>query len=94
MDACTLIAALETHVQTTSGGWANEKALAEFRRLARDLINALDRPQLRYRVEFACELAEHFYSARSHRRRGRGAANVHSAILADLASIRNAIAAA
>jgi copper oxidase (laccase) domain-containing protein len=88
-----LIAALEAHILTSSGGWENDKALAEFRQLARDLMRALDRSECSQRLEYTCDLAEMFYSTRRHRRWDRGAAHVRNAIVAHIASIRDTLAA-
>jgi hypothetical protein len=93
VDAFKLIAELETHVLNTTGGWENERALVEFRRLTRNLIRVLDGPEWCHRLEFACDLAEIFYNTRQHRRWDRGAAQLHNAILAEIESLRHALSA-
>ena len=90
-DASELIARLEAHVLTTTGGWANERALSEFNNLTRDLMATLDHPSGRQRLQTIGLWAEILYSTRRHRRWERGIAQIRQAIVDDLVSIRSLI---
>ena len=89
-NAPELVAALETHLLTTTGGWANDKALAEFKRLARELMSLLD-PQWQHRLQSTRDLAEILYSTHHQRAREHGAAHIHHKILGDIRSLKRVL---
>ena len=90
-DPSELIARLEAHVLTTTGGWANERALSEFNNLTRDLMAALDHPRGRQRLQTIGLWAEILYSTRQHRRWERGVAQIRQVILDNLLSMRRLV---
>ena len=90
-DASELLDRLETHVLSTTGGWANEKALSEFNDLARTLMAVLDHPKGRQRLQTIGLWAEILYSARRHHRWDRGVGQIRQVILDDLVNMRSLV---
>lgn len=91
MEAERLIAALEMQLIAAPGGWNDRRGLAKFNRLALGLMAKLAEPQGRESLRDACNWAEILYSTRGHRRRDRGLALLHQAVLTSLERVRRSL---
>lgn len=90
MGIAKLADALESCVVTNTGGWANERALSRFNKLARALEKKLEESEGRRRIGDLFAWAKLLYSTRRHRRWSCGVEQLRQAILAELARVRMA----